>query len=129
MCPLSPTCVRTRGTALREVDSWQWWLECYRRIDFLFWGRWSFNIRHALSLPAVNIVIDRDVAEFDYGTKDEDRGEVAVDKTSVYADSLALQKALVTLYIFLPLWLVVLVSLVSPRVDWSGAHRLHGYGI
>lgn len=49
-------------------------------------------------------------------TADEDRGEVTVDKTTVYTDILALQKAMVTLYIFLPLWLVVLVSMVRPRV-------------
>ena len=42
-----------------------------------------------------------------------DRGEVTVAKTAVYADIISLQKALVPTYIFLPLWLAVLFSLVS----------------
>eukprot|EP00904_Undaria_pinnatifida_P010764 jgi/Undpi1/6818/HiC_scaffold_21.g09294.m1 len=41
-----------------------------------------------------------------------DRGEVTVTKTAVYADIISLQKALVPTYIFLPLWLAVLFSLV-----------------
>lgn len=45
----------------------------------------------------------------------EDRGEAMVDKTSVYADTLALQRVMVTIYVFLSLSMVMLVSEVGAR--------------
>ena len=45
-------------------------------------------------------------------TGTEDRGEVTVEKTAVYADIVSLQKALVPTYILLPLWLAILLSMV-----------------
>lgn len=45
-------------------------------------------------------------------TASKDRGEVTVEKTAVYADIVSLQKVLVPTYIFLPLWLTILLSMV-----------------
>lgn len=44
-------------------------------------------------------------------TYTDSRG-ATVDSTALYADIVALQKAMATAYIFLPLWLIVLVSKV-----------------
>ena len=49
---------------------------------------------------------------FTWSSASKDRGAVTVEKTAVYADIVSLQKVLVPTYIFLPLWLAVVLSMV-----------------